>query len=494
MATTVTGETGPKTNQNPQVQEAFEWIQKRLELVLTKNPNGPLQFDLDRTAVGDNKALDAIWSDAQLQQQLASQLATLDLKMSKAKQQEDPNKEVLHFWSGREEEEEGSQEEGEERFEVPPEEEEAEEESNRRQQGQYGQRGGRGGRGSARGRRARAGQRERPGPLPEQLQLVFDAGDIKSFAQVFKNITVHRIVYENWIRKRLVLVGKNQPLERALSRINTHNIHSLPVVDEDSSVGAVIGLLDVLDMIAEISESAEGSPNARPRRNTLFTPIHEIMEKPFHRPTNLISTHTSLYDAVHYFAAAPGVQRVMIVNRVIEEGTVVQQTKPEEMVLGLLTQSDLLRFMAENFVWMKKEPIFQKTLQELNLGTRKPITVDQTKLAYQAFMEVHKKGCDGIAVVDSNGKLIANVSASNIKGMTRRNYQLLFRPLTQYLARDRKRGWWQLPLCTTLDTKLENVVLQFVAAKVHQMYICDEEGKPTGEVSLSDVMTQFCDL
>jgi len=308
-----------------------------------------------------------------------------------------------------------------------------------------------------------------------------------------KNITVQRIVYENWIRKRLVLVGKKQPLERALSRINTHNILSLPVVDEDSSAGAVIGLLDVLDIIAAVSESAEGSPTARPRRNALFTPIQELMEKPAHRPTFLISTHTSLYEAVHHFATT-GIHRVMIVNRVIEEGTVVEQTKPEETVLGLLTQSDLIRFVAENFMWMKKEPVFQKTLQELNFRTRKPITVDQSIQAYQAFMELHKQGCEGLAVVDSNGKLIANLSASNIKGMTRRNYQLLFRPLSQYLARDRKRGWWQLPLCTTLDTKLEDVVLQFVAAKVHRMYICDEEGKPTGEVSLSDIMAQLRDL
>jgi len=333
----------------------------------------------------------------------------------------------------------------------------------------------------------------KPDPIPEQLQLVFDAVQIPSFVHVLKNITVQRIVYENWMRKRLVLVGKNQPLERALSRINTHNIHSLPVVDEESSVGAVIGLLDVLDMIATISESAEGSPTARPRRNALFIPIQEIMEKPFHRPTYLISTHTPLYQAVHHFATS-NVQRVMIVNRVIEEGTVVEQTKPEEMVLGVLTQSDLMRFVAENFVWMQREPIFQKTLQELNIGTRKPITVDQSTLAYQAFLEIHKQGCDGVAMVDSNGKLLAHVSASNIKGMTRRNYQLLFRPLTQYLARDRKRGWWQLPLCTTLDTKLEHVVLQFVAAKVHQMYICDAEGRPTGEVSLADVLAQLCDL
>jgi len=414
----------------------------------------------------------------------------LDLKMTKTKNQEDPKKEVLHFWSGTEEEEEGSQEEGEERFEVHPEEEEAEEESDtRRQPAPVNiQRGGRG-----RGGRGRGGQRARPRPRPEQQQSVFDAGQIKSFAQVLKNISVQRIVYENWIRKRLVLVGKKQPLERALSRINTHNILSLPVVDEDSPVGAVIGLLDVLDIIAAVSESAEGSPTARPRRNTLFTPIQEIMGKPGHRPTYLISTHTSLYQAIHHFATS-GIQRVMIVDRIIEEGTVVEQTKPEEMVVGLLTQSDLVRFVAENFVWMKREPIFQKTLQELGLGQRKPITVDMSVQAYQAFMEIHKQGSEGVAMVDANGKLIANVSASNIKGMTRRNYQLLFRPLTQYLARDRKRGWWQLPLCTTLDTKLEQVVLQFVAAKVHRMYICDAEGRPTGEVSLSDVMAQLRDL
>jgi len=211
------------------------------------------------------------------------------------------------------------------------------------------------------------------------------------------------------------------------------------------------------------------------------------------QPTYLISTQSTLLDAVHHFAIS-GIQRVMIVDRPIEQGIVVEQTKPEEMVVGLLTQSDLVRFVAENFMWMKREPIFQKTLAELNLGNRKPVTVEQNVHAYQAFLEIHKNGREGVAMVDANGKLISNVSASNIKGMTRRNYQLLFRPLTQYLARDRKRGWWQLPICTTLDTKLEHVVLQFVAAKIHRMYICDEEGRPTGEVSLTDVMSQLRDL
>jgi len=94
-------------------------------------------------------------------------------------------------------------------------------------------------------------------------------------------------------------------------------------------------------------------------------------------------------------------------------------------------------------------------------------------------------------LVDNSGKLIANISASNIKGMTRANIQLLYRPLTDFLARDRKRGWWQLPVTTTLDTTLQDVLVQFVAAKVHRMYIVDNEDKPIGEVSISDIVRQL---
>jgi len=302
-------------------------------------------------------------------------------------------------------------------------------------------------------------------------------------------ITVQRIAYENWTRKRLVLVGKKQPLERALSRINTHNILSLPVVDEDSPNGAVIGLLDVLDIIASVAENIESSNSGRPRRNMLFTLISDVMNKEGRQPTYLTSTSTTLRDVIHHFATT-GIQRVMVVERPIPEG-VIEQTKPEDSVIGLLTQSDLVRFIAENFMWMRREPIFSATLRELGLVQRQPITVDCSTPAYKVFLEIHKKCRAGVAMVDSSGKLVANVSASNIKGMTRRNYQLLFRPIIQYLSRDRKRGWWQLPICTTLDTPLGTVVLQFVASKVHRMYICDDENRPVGEVSLTDVMTQL---
>jgi len=288
-----------------------------------------------------------------------------------------------------------------------------------------------------------------------------------------------------------VLVNSNQPVERGLSRINTHNIHSLPVVDANSSNGAIMGVIDILDIISALSESWETNTTRSQRVQMLFTPISELLseQKP-HPPTHLMSIHTTLHDAIKQMATSR-ITRVLIVERQLDK-VIIQQGQPEDVVLGILTQSDIIRFMAENLMWIKREPLFQKTLNQVSLGQRKPIIVQPDVLAYQAFKEIHnKEGREGVALVDTSGKLIANISASNIKGMTRANIQLLYRPLTDFLARDRKRGWWQLPITTTLDTTLENVLLQFVAAKVHRMYIVDDDGKPVGEVSISDIVRQL---
>jgi CBS domain-containing protein len=411
---------------------------------------------------------------------LSDKLSGLDIRMQKIKDPSDPRQEALEFRV--------SESEGEERFEVP-EEEEAEEATPVRPATS-----GSSGKGQTAGTSDQPviTNRSYPRPLPEPVKSV-DLSQIRNFSDVLKNITVQRIAYESWTRKNLVLVNSNQPIDRALSRINTHNIHSLPVVNANSNSGAVLGVIDILDIISALSESWDNNSTRAQRREKLVTPISDLLSRKAHPPTYLMSVYTSIHEAFREFAQSK-LNRVLIVERRLEK-TVIQQEKPEEFVLGILTQSDLIRFVAENIMWIKKEKVFQATLRQLNLGQRKPIIVPPTTLAYQAFQEIHRnEGREGVALVDNNGRLIANISASNIKGMTRANIQLLFRPLTDFLGRDRKRGWWQLPICTTLDTTLENIILQFVGTKVHRMYIVDNDGRPTGEVSLFDVIEQLGSL
>jgi len=460
-----------QSNNQNQIDSAVSFLQKRLQEAK------PAQLILRTSDCQNQKELEGVFSDDAIMKMLTEKLSGLDIKMFKVKDPADPKQDALEFVSSYE---------GEERFEVP-EEEEAEEEP--RTTGTENKAAGGNG-GKQQQPQQRVNNRGFPRPVLEPLKIQ-DISQIQNFNDVLKNITLQRIIFENWTRKNLVLVNSNQPIERALSRINTHNIHSLPVVDANSSNGAVIGVIDILDIISALSESWETNSTRSQRVQTLFTPISELLssQKP-HPPTHLMSIHTTLHDAIKQMATAR-INRVLIVERPLDK-IIIQQAGPEDVVLGLLTQSDIIRFAAENLMWIKREPLFQKTLRQLSLGQRKPIIVQPDVLAYQAFKEIHnKEGREGVALVDNSGKLIANISASNIKGMTRANIQLLYRPLTDFLARDRKRGWWQLPITTTLDTTLESVLLQFVAAKVHRMYILDDEGKPVGEVSISDIVRQL---
>jgi len=56
---------------------------------------------------------------------------------------------------------------------------------------------------------------------------------------------------ENWVRKRLVLVGDRQPLDKALQRLNRHRITALPIVSEQS--GNTLGVLEAIDMVEYLS-------------------------------------------------------------------------------------------------------------------------------------------------------------------------------------------------------------------------------------------------
>lgn len=490
-------EATPVVSQADNAQHQQELMKSKLlpficELVKEQSQKGQFSLEITRQSVGSNEELLTLLKDPFIFNLVQQNLAEQELKVTKVKDKDDPDSCVVLVSWGESEEEEPYEEE--ERYDAEQEEEAATVAPAPRGRGRG--RGLRGrtsqGRGTASSASGTAG-RPRPRPVPQQLRTRLEGG-AGTLRQVFEKIPIQQLAMDNWVRKRLVLVGNGQPLEKALSRLNAHNILSLPVVDEQSK--AVLGLLDVLDVMAVVSEVF--SNRARPadaRWDLVLAPIQTVLDREHKRKTYLISTQASMWDGIK-FLAEEELQRMMIVDRPIaEDGLPVQEQKAnEDMVVGLLTQSDVVRFLAQNVMWMKREPLFQKTLKQLDIGTRQPGQILQTLPAWQGFIEIHKQGREGLAMVDNNGALVANLSASNIKGITRRNFQLILRPLDEFLMRDRRRGWWSLPVCVTENDTLERVVLQFVATKIHRMYVVDEQNKPVGEVSLADIMQQLLKL
>lgn len=56
-----------------------------------------------------------------------------------------------------------------------------------------------------------------------------------------------------------------------------------------------------------------------------------------------------------------------------------------------------------------------KTVQELGLGLKEVLTIREDQNAFEAFRLIHAKKVLGIAVVDNNGVLTGNISASDLR-------------------------------------------------------------------------------
>jgi len=184
------------------------------------------------------------------------------------------------------------------------------------------------------------------------------------------------------------------------------------------------------------------------------------------------------------------VKRFLVIDRSLYE-EVREQTFPESKIDGLLTESDIFRFLSSNSTWMKREPLFQKSLTELKLGQTTPIIVDSQEFAGTAFSILRTQKRTDAAIVDSTGALISILSVSDLKGLNRKNSYVLNLSIENFFKHDKKKSWWEKPSVVELSDSLYETVLQFNCTRRHVVYIVDEKGRPVGEVNQQDVLNKL---
>ena len=107
--------------------------------------------------------------------------------------------------------------------------------------------------------------------------------------------------------------------------------------------------------------------------------------------------------------------------------------------------------------------------------------------AIHAFYQMWFHKVSGVAVVDGNGALLANLSVTDLKGLSQENFPSLLDPVLEF--NDKQVVYKKItPLTVTPDTTFETVVLKIAATGVHRLWIVDKEKKPAGIISLTDVM------
>ena len=273
---------------------------------------------------------------------------------------------------------------------------------------------------------------------------------------------------QNETKDVIVLHNNTDPAE-AIGILTKNNIRAAPVKDTDDSFMGVLDIRDTVHYTLQCLQS-NAPKNAAPVLSQTFG-LRTFAFKTVHTFDSLLAVLGYLADGAH------------IVGIVNEE---------EDALIGIINQSKLFEFVANKWKSIENDCLLQQMFDCKYITS--PIEyVRYDMSAYDAFDAMSKKKKSGLAVVDADGVLLHNTSATDLKlwraGKDEKDYNL-DQPIDEFLIKIRRKSTEKTrhPTCScTLDMTLHTAIKRLAATKYHRLWIVDENKRPIGVLSLTDI-------
>jgi CBS domain-containing protein len=275
--------------------------------------------------------------------------------------------------------------------------------------------------------------------------------------------------------RKLVTAKYNEDAKELLKKMSESHVLGAVIVDDDKpGVWGFVDVLDIMYCVLEVcSESKditkESMQNLRWEGQCYVRQMAGMLVNISRSdPFQTVSLDATLMDVVKIFAEE--VHRVGITDG--------------PRIVNVMSQSDIVSYLATHGVYIGSnmtKPITEAGLPPLGVVS---VSDDLNVVDCMKFMVEH--GLSAVPVVDKNGRMIANFSATDLLGLNETNFALMGLSVKQYL--NKVHGYPKPPVvCTVADT-VEAVILKMEVHKVHRVYIVDHSMRPTGIISMTDIM------
>jgi len=312
--------------------------------------------------------------------------------------------------------------------------------------------------------------------------------------EFFDSATLSEVLQSSgdyWERKRkkaVIVIESTCPVHEALKTLATNDITSAPVLDRESNT--YVGFVDVFDILScmigvytEHSWKLSHKTNEEIERlwkdwfyiDSLTTssdkfsaiPIRDILGVNKVIPVHLGDTITHLCNDIF----SKGIHRAPVVD-------------DNSRVISIVTQSDILKFTNDHIRLFGRDAL--KTIEELELGTRNPFTIRSDIPAIHGYYLLSIQRLTALPVVDETGKVVANLSASDVRGLDLQKFSALLYPVTEFIATQERL--YREPIVCKLSTPIETIVHLVSSLHIHRVWVVDDAEKPIGVVSLTDII------
>jgi len=296
--------------------------------------------------------------------------------------------------------------------------------------------------------------------------------------------------------QKVVTLLCNDSIEDALQILKENNVTSAPVLREDKSI--VLGFIDTIDIVQyllHVISTAHGDFKQADldivfteQRRFSCQSVMKALAHCVHSPYIPLPTDAKLFEAIKMFAR--GIHRIPIVDKT-------------NGIINIFTQSQFLKFLAQHEELLVN--IGDMSAMDLDLGISEArhnliVRVTEDTPAIDAIEKLGRLKLSAVAVVDKEGKLVSQFSASDLRGLCSNmvcpfNLRKLRRPITQVIESIRKETGqkknflvWCLP-----GSKLRNIIQLIYENEVHRVYMIDNYTNLYGVISITDIAKLLSD-
>jgi CBS domain-containing protein len=158
-------------------------------------------------------------------------------------------------------------------------------------------------------------------------------------------------------------------------------------------------------------------------------------------------------------------------------------------VVAILSQSDVV-------AWLSRVPhaldgIGDATVGELHLGHARAggvVQVMRTIPVAEALQHMTASQVSAVAVVNEEGELVGNLSASDMRGTAESALHDLALPVTEFLARTAGQSPTAL-VTVTAGSAFRTAVARLCQCRVHRVWVVNPEtGAPEGVITTTDIL------
>jgi CBS domain-containing protein len=325
-----------------------------------------------------------------------------------------------------------------------------------------------------------------------------------------------------------VWVGPQASIAATCELMKAHRFISLPVYDEEKR--CILGIADILDICSYLcwgtvhffehtSDASVEASELELKAKMSEVPIVEVLLKQQQehrgRGSLVVKRHLdsvcSLLDQM-----AQGLHRALV--RVWPEDEDEEGQRLEHY--RLVAQSDVVRFLVEHRRNLNHH-LINSSVSALGLAGPEPAStstahtpssasksavksliysIEEGKTALEAFRALAVSGVHAIGIVGSGSlggggdgqRLLYNLSASDLRGITPDTVHLLREPVEVFLTRVQESDPTRpknLVTCSP-DTTLIEVMKLVLRSRVHRVWVLDHQ-RPVGLITLTDILSKF---